>query len=52
MSPVCVVPKPSGDSRLCVDMQRANEAVYVRDTLYLQLMRFFKDLIKALFSVN
>lgn len=27
VSPVCVVPKPSGDIRLSVDMRRANEAV-------------------------
>ena len=27
VSPVCVVPKQSGDIKLCVDMRRANEAV-------------------------
>ena len=32
ISPVVVAPKPSGDIRLCVDMQRANEAI-VRERL-------------------
>ena len=27
VSPVLVVPKPSGDIRLCVDMRKANEAI-------------------------
>ena len=27
VSPVCVVPKPTGEIRLCVDMRCANEAV-------------------------
>ena len=32
VSPVVVAPKPSGDIRLCVDMQRANEAI-IRERL-------------------
>ena len=27
VSPVCIVPKPSDEIRLCVDMRRANEAI-------------------------
>ena len=27
VSPIVVMPKPSGDIRLCVDIRRANEAI-------------------------
>ena len=29
VSPIAVVPKPSGEIRLCVDMRRTNEAIVI-----------------------
>ena len=46
VSPVVVVPKPSADIRLCVDMTKANEAIVrERNPIYLTRLSWSNSLV-------